>query len=548
MRKRFGCILIALVMVFCLSSGSFSDVNVFADEENYTEISSSSKVLTTGKYKLSSNVTLKNFLQIDSGEEVTLDLNGYELSVSGTRVIIVKGGTLNLIDSSEGKTGKVTNTSTSTSTHAIGISTNGTLNMNGGTVSGAYGIYTTDSSSIATINITAGTVKSTKRAAVYCYKGSVDISGTDCVEITADSSDSQAYGIHTVSATITISNPNTYVSTNSSSSYPVYKQSSSNVSITAGHYSADVTSYVSEGYSCNKTDDTDYPYVVTADVEEPEVVLPVLYGETLTLDGTLGVTFYFSMTDVESPANYTLSAKIGDDGEEQIIYASESKILSNGVEYYRYTVYVKPNEFLTTIYASLTDCENSTDTYEYSVYDYCLNAIENEWEESELCKALLNYGDYASAYDPGISQYSFEDIGDWTDPVAEAWDVDLSEYDGTETTGVAKTILLGNTVAIRLYLTSEAASEDDVFTVDGTTLELHSVDDKNYSYYIEFKVPAKDMDTTFTVLKNGVEFTTYSVLSYVKNIVETEDDTALANLCKAIYYYSLEASKYTGWQ
>ncbi len=547
MRKRFGCILIALVMVFCLSSGSFSDVTVFADEEIYT-ISSSSKVLTTGTYRLSSNVTLKNFLQIDSGEEVTLDLNGYELSGSGTRIIIVKGGTLNLIDSSEGKTGKVTNTSTSTSTHAIGISTNGTLNMNGGTVSGAYGIYTTDSSSIATVNITAGTVKSTKRAAVYCYKGSVDISGTDEVEITADSNDSQAYGIYTVSATITISNPNTYVCTSSSCAL-IKESTSADVTITAGHYSADVTSYVPEGYSCNKTDDTDYPYVVTADVEEPEVVLPELYGETLTLDGTLGVTFYFSMEDVESPANYTLSAKIGDDGEEQTVYASDSKTLSDGVEYYRYTVYVKPNEFSTTIYACLTDGENTTDTYEYSVYDYCINAIENGWEESGLCKALLNYGDYASAYDPGISQYSFEDIDGWTDPVAGVWDVDLSEYDGTDTPGVAKTILLGSTVAIRLYLTSEVASEDDVFTVDGTTLELHSVDDINYSYYIEFKVPAKDMDTTFTVLKNDEEFTTYSVLSYVENIIGTGTyDTVVVNLCKAIYYYSLEASKYTGWQ
>ncbi len=545
MTKRLFSVFVALIMAFCLSSADFAGVKVFAEEETYLEITSSSKVLESGTYQLTSDVKLSNFLQINSGVEVTLDLNGYNLTGSGTSVVLIYGGTFTLIDSSTDGTGSIQNTSSSTSSYGVRLSNGGTFNVYGGTISGSYGIYANSGECI--INITSGIIKGTKSAAIY-YKagstGSFTVSGTDTVIISSSGTSTDSYGFYSTGASISVSNPNTYISTTSSTAASVKTISYSKSAITAGHYSTDVTNYVPDGYTCNETDDSDYPYVVTADV-----VLPEFYGKTLTLDGSVGVTFYFDMTGVSDPGTYSLTAKTGDDGEEQSITAGEVKTLSDGIEYYRYTVYVKPDEFSTTIYASLTDGTNTTEIYEYSAYDYCMYAIENDWEESELCKALLNYGDYACAYDSGMSSCSLDGIDGWIDPVTEEWSVDLSEYSGTETAGVAKTILLGSTVAIRLYLTSDVADEGDIFTVNGDALELKSVDDQNYAYYIEFKVSAKDMTKTFTVLKNGEKFTTYSVLSYVKNTVESpSSDASLSNLCKAIYYYSLAACEYEGWQ
>ncbi|MCC8195929.1 MAG: hypothetical protein LIO49_03850 [Ruminococcus sp.] len=342
--------------------------------------------------------------------------------------------------------------------------------------------------------------------------------------------------------TSSISNPNTYVSAYSSN-LAIKVSSSKNITITAGHYSTTVKSYVPDGYTCSETDDADYPYVVTADVE-----LPSLYGETLTLDGSVGVTYYFNMTDQTDPDAYTLVASIDGTDETQTVSATGSMTVDDAI-YYRYTVYVNPTQFSSTISAYLTDGTNSTATYDYSVATYCTKAIERGWDESDLCKALLNYGDYVTAYYSGISTCSLDGVDGWTDPVAGEWTADLSEYSGTETEGTAKALLLGDSVVIRVYMTSDVASESDVFTVGGTVLEKQALENESYAYYVEFKVSAKNMSKTFTVMKNGDEFTSYSVLSYVNNVINADSsDTALSNLCKAIYYYSVAADDYTGWQ
>ncbi|MCD7823756.1 MAG: hypothetical protein LUG86_07070 [Oscillospiraceae bacterium] len=544
MLKRVSCILTVLVMIFCLSSGSYFRANVFADDDTSMALPSKG-TLTAGTYKLTSDVTITSYVTVSSGTVVTIDLCGYSIVGSVGPLITVNGGTLNLIDSSENGTGCITNKLTSS--YAIKVANNGTLNMYGGNVTGAYGIYMDDTSCV--VNITAGSVTGTKYNAVYNKKGTVTISGTENVSISALASGSDKYGIYCGSGGLTISNPNTYVSA-SSASKAVYKQATTNMNITAGHYSTTVERYVTtEGYSCNETDDADYPYVVTADVVEPEVVLPAFYGCALTLDGYTGVTFYYDMTGVSNPDSFTLTAKIGSDGEEQSISAGTTKTLDNGITYYRYTVYVKPHEFSTPVYVRLTDGTNVTETRKYSVEEYCMSAIEDNLDEADLCKALLNYGDYATAFYTGVSSQSLESIEGWVDPVTAELAVDLSEYSGTDTPGTAKGLLLGSSVVIRIYLMPDVASESDSFTYNGTALELYAVDDESYSYYIEFPVPASDMSSTLTVYKNGEEFTSYSVLSYVYNIVQKEgsSDSALVNLCKAIYYYSVAADNYDFW-
>ncbi len=548
MLKRVSCIFIALMMAFCLSFSNFAGVVAVADDVTYLTISTSGGSLSSGTYQLTADVTIKSMLQVGSGEEVTIDLNGYEISFSGSQAILINGGTLTLKDSSSEGTGSVINTSTSSSSYGIKFSNGGTLYMEGGTVSGYYGILAKNVSGNCSMYITGGTVIATGKVAIYDLPGSsysdiITISGTDKVVITSSGSSSEAYGIYCNSkAMLTISNPNTYVSSNAAAVY-IANMLYTSVDITAGHYSSDISSYAPESTFI----ETDDGYVVAE-----EVTLPVLYGIALTLDGATGVTFYYDMTGVSEPEAYTLMATIGEDGEEKSVTAGETKTLDDGIEYYRYTVYVNPNQFNDTVSAYLTDGTNSTDAYEYSVYQYCMYSIENEENdpnESALCKAILNYGDYASAYCYETSTSSLTSVSDWTDPVQEEWAVDLSEYGDTDTSGTGKSLILGSSIIIRVYLTSDVAGESDVFTVDGKTLTVNTTDYENYSYYVEFSVPARRMIETFTVKRNGETFTTYSVLSYVKNITEKSDSsTALSDLCKAIYYYSIAANNYTGWR
>ncbi len=541
MIKKFRCLLTIVVMVFFLSLSNFAGVVAFADdEETYLEIPTKGGSLSSGTYKLTEDVTVGGTLKISSGVEVTIDLNGYTITCKDKYAVNIAGGTLNLYDSSTDGDGTIIDPVYSSSYCAVRVSSSGVFNMYGGNLYGEYGLYI----STGTANITSGTIKAEDKCGIYSETGTVTISGTDKVEVTAlATSNSDAYGICCkTSSYLYVYNPNLYVKTYNSSLTAVYK-TSSKLYIMGGHYSTTVASYVADGYICKETDDSEYPYVVTADVE-----LPSLYGETLTLDGSVGVTFYFDMTGQTDPDTYTLVAEIDGADETQTVYSGRSKTIDDSV-YYRYTVYVKPTQFNSTISAYLTDGTNSTDIYEYSVATYCLKAISGGWDESDLCKAILNYGDYATAYYSQISINSLENVDDWSDPVAEEWTADLSEYSGTETEGVAKALLLGDSVVIRVYMTSGVACEDDTFSVDGTSLTLHELENESYAYYVEFKVSARNMSEIFTVMKNGEEFTSYSVLSYVNNVVKADtSDSALSDLCKAIYYYSVAADNYAGWQ
>ncbi|MCD7785124.1 MAG: hypothetical protein LUH18_06040 [Oscillospiraceae bacterium] len=546
MFKRFTCVITVLVLIFCLSLSNFAGVVAVADDETYLEITSKSNVLTSGTYKLTSDVTLNNPLQVNSGVEVTIDLCGYSLKCSGNQVILVNGGTLNLMDSSESGTGTVKNTSTSTSASKSGIkiSNGGTLNMSGGTVSGTYGIYSVSNN--CSINITGGSVIATGQVGIYYIptgsdEGSITISGTDTVVITTLGDDAKDYGIYcTNKITLTISNPNTYVSA-SLASKAVYAPSSSRVTITAGHYSSAInSSYIPEGYSYTETEEG---FVVTSDIS------PEFYGKALTLDGEIGVTYYFTMDGVMNISDYKLYATI--DGETAETVTAETKTLSDGVTYYRYTVYVKPTQISSGIVAYLSDGSNKVDAGTYSVYEYCeyaINASGVEWEEVEdLCEAVLNYGYYAQVWynnSESTLQSSIRSLDSaWTDPTSS---FNLSSLSGYATTsdGIKKTLALDGGVYIRIYVTDTSAT----YSVDGETLEVEA--DGNGSY-VEFKVYAKEMYKTFTVLKGDEVYTSYSIYTYIYNVCNSEisgDITeSLQNLCKAIYDYGEEAKAYNNW-
>ncbi|MCC8130231.1 MAG: discoidin domain-containing protein [Ruminococcus sp.] len=299
--------------------------------------------------------------------------------------------------------------------------------------------------------------------------------------------------------------------------------------------------------TCTKSCEGNYWSIYEIDInvtdDESDTVLPSLYGWALTLDGRIGVTYYFDMTDVDDADSYVLNVTIGDRSET--IYHGDSKTdgtEDNTTEYYRYTVYVGVAEINSTITATITNGTNSSAVTDYSVATYCSTAIESNLAESSLCTALLTYGNYARVVNGDSaeldSSYKLEDD----------YSVSISDDYGEETTstsGYLKTLALGDVIYIRVYMATSQTVK-----VDGVEYEpVTNSDYEGYTCYIEFPVSAKNMDEIYTVCStDDTELTSYSVYYYIKNQLANDDaDDNLKNLCKAIYNYSQAAEDYSGW-
>ncbi len=279
--------------------------------------------------------------------------------------------------------------------------------------------------------------------------------------------------------------------------------------------------------------------------EEETIITPSFYGWSLTLDGKIGVTYYFTADEVEDISAYKLYATVGEDSEQEIT-AGDTKTIS-GVTYYRYTVYVSVADINSDISAYLSDGTSTVTVPDYSVATYCSETGESD-AEYDLCNALLTYGYYTGVYTNKTTN-----ITGYTD-LSEV-SIDSETYGNTSTEGYAKSIVLDDKVSIVVYMTDSVCSSDSTFKVGSKTLtptaRSVTVDEVTYSYYIEFDVPAQNLSDMYTICDaEGNPLTTYSVYSYIMNML-AEDSTAtgdLKNLCKAIYNYGQVAKSYEGWQ
>ncbi|MCD8108018.1 MAG: hypothetical protein LUE20_08680 [Oscillospiraceae bacterium] len=309
------------------------------------------------------------------------------------------------------------------------------------------------------------------------------------------------------------------------------------------------------------------------------VATPELYGRTLTLDGAIGVTFYFSM-DGLTASDYTMSAVVDDDGSARkitgITASDETKVIG-GVTYYRYTVYVYATELAKEISVTLYDGDSvSVGTYTYSVKQYCEWAINGNKSSSELCKALLNYGDAAVTY---FADGTYYDNSGWLSSVSSSWsdeylssvtDTDAStEGDKPDEIGTisaslglssandGSTVLENGVISMNFYVNVSSENVDSfTFKINDTVVEPTYVSDGLYSLSVQ--IPAKDMMNGKYVLSIGDSYTvTYTVNQYISATLalstDSEDSgvinelTNRKNLVKAMYLLSNAASTYTGW-
>ncbi len=107
---------------------------------NGTELTKEGGLLSSGNYYLANDVELENNIHIQNGATVTIDLNGYILTGTGSDSVIKANGTLTLIDDSPAQTGKITGGSAIYG-GGVHVGSTGSFTMSGGTITGNSGTY-----------------------------------------------------------------------------------------------------------------------------------------------------------------------------------------------------------------------------------------------------------------------------------------------------------------------------------------------------------------------------------------------------------------------
>ena len=247
----------------------------------------------------------------------------------------------------------------------------------------------------------------------------------------------------------------------------------------------------------------------------------IVYGQSASLDGTIGFNIYVSADD-----SYEWDKTVnGVQGVE----------IENGL--YKFTYQVAAKDMDKKINFTVNDKIDVT----VSVSDYLtvLSETDNAFLKN-LADYMSVYGDAAEAY------FSGETVAEQT--VTD----DLSVYDftvGTMPEGISyygSSLILKSETTIRHYFKLAEGKEisDYTFSVDGMTV---TPTEKQGYYCIDIKnVRAEKLGTSFNVSVNGEEvITNYSALSYVYKVMESDStDDNLKNLVKALYIYNRNALTY----
>ncbi|MGN0592476.1 MAG: hypothetical protein ACI4JQ_04470, partial [Ruminococcus sp.] len=256
----------------------------------------------------------------------------------------------------------------------------------------------------------------------------------------------------------------------------------------------------------------------------------IVYGQSASLDGTIGFNIYVSADDA-----YDWTASFND----TVVEKSEKD--ANGL--YKFTYQVAAKDMDENIHFTVNDKIDIT----VSVSDYLadLSETDNEFLKS-LAGSMSDYGEAAKAFFSGgtVAEQTITD--------------DLSVYDfavGTMPEGISyygSSLILESETTIRHYfkLDDGYSIGDYAFTVDSMTL---TPTEKQGYYYIDIKnVSAEKLGTLFSVSVNGEEvITNYAALSYANKVLGSDSaDANLKNLVKALYLYNRAAVEYnvkTGW-
>lgn len=316
------------------------------------------------------------------------------------------------------------------------------------------------------------------------------------------------------------------------------------------------------------TDPVEY---TVSEVQEPNATL---VGNTLSLDGNIGVNYYVELGE-DVTGNAGAYMHFVTDKIDQKVLVSEAgapveKADSTGAIHscYKFTCEVPAKEMCDAIQASIVvpSAEGGEDIKvfdSYSVKKYADDLItlgtaegaEKQYSDAvSLIKSMLNYGGYAQTYfnytANGVANENLT-VDDSIDPSVVTADT-LQNYNKpvsnktTNVTFAGSNLSLLSQTTLRLYFTIVDEQEENVaFSYNGQALD--KVKSGNY-YYVEItNIAADKLHQNVTVaVTDGSENVdiTYNVMTYCYNVLNRNRAVELQNVVKALQIYNTQAYKY----
>ena len=550
--------------------------------KKYETLADAIRLATNGKtITLLKDITvIGSTTTVPAGKTITIDLNGFTLNGTNTSInaqaLLVKGN-LTLTDSVG--TGKICSSYTGTSGRVISVEENGTLIINGVTVTTEGMAKSGNAIHVggnAKLVLNSGTVKADCKRGNYAIRimsttAAFEMNGG---EIIAEGSDSETY------ITALGGNPNSSIAiTGGKITAPkanAILARSSNITITGGEFSGIIevkngsisggkydrkvtTKYCAAGLYSEIGTDGLYEIVASEKLETGVTVKKKLtLGNDLTMtyrvisDGfdASYIVFSFENYSLKKYEDTTVSPTKNADGSFSFVFKGINPQRMNDI--LKATVYLEKDGKLYEYAVS-----------DYSVKAYCLSILNNPaygGRYNEIISNLLKYGEEAQKYtgyrsDDIVTKY-FENTA--YSPISHTDKIDsVPTYNETKSvdggiTITTKKLLLDNAVKLRVYFTlDDNVSINQVkFAAkvinNGETIRTASFNYKNFvkdsennRYYFEFSgIMATELDNmlVFTSTVNNVEndSLTYNVNNYLANHASDSD---IGALIQALFNY-----------
>lgn len=268
-----------------------------------------------------------------------------------------------------------------------------------------------------------------------------------------------------------------------------------------------------------------------------------LQGSSITLDGTIGVHLYLSLSpEVADDAGAYLELRLP--GREKcVLPVSEGEIRSqDGSEYHVFSCSVAAKDVSQPIQASIY-CSDGTlmGAFTYSVEEYVAYMTEHpdaySAESVALAQAMLQYGEYAKAYFDGDALAETAEMQNITADTLSGYVMTKS---GTLPDGITyygSSLLLESETTVRHYFK----------VAEGTDLTGYDLIEKDGYYYTEDRnIPAGSLGVTRTGTVGGCRIA-YSPMCYARAVLGSDSaNQNLKTLMKALYLYDAAAQAYLG--
>ena len=276
--------------------------------------------------------------------------------------------------------------------------------------------------------------------------------------------------------------------------------------------------------------------------------LGVAKGATLSLDGDIGLNFYFEFPE-SGAENAKVVLKAGDEILNEISVADAP--VKDGM--YKFKANVAAKDYEKQITATVEAGGKAETSRTYSAAEYIETVLSSEAEEfaavRPLVGALQDYCEKAKAFFTGAEGAAAEH----EEITAETLSEFACSVSGTEPEGITvygPTLVLDSKTEIRFYFTAESL-DGIVCRADGQeqTPESKICEGVTYYYLSVKNVAAKDLDESHVFEIGNYSVSNYSALSYALAVLEEEAvdgnaDVNLLNIVRAMVIYNTEADRY----